>query len=595
MHRRHINRITHLEDDQGNHIREHQKIEEELLRYYQDLLKEPNIDRTEAIRRVTEHIPALVTPEQNSALTRPITQEEVDQAIKAMPAGKAPGPDGFTTDFFHHCWDLIREDVWAVVEESRTSGLVLPALNATFLTLIPKEERVTNPKHFRPIALCNVIYKIITKVIATRLKPILPFIISKEQSGYVEGRQIMDSIILAHEIIHSLKSSRTPGMLIKLDLSKAFDRVSWQYIQAILTSFGFDHVWVSWILNLISSTFFSILVNGVPSAPFSPSRGIRQGDPLSPFLFVLLAEGLGRGIKAAIHEGSLKGLPLHNVHPAPSHSQFVDDTLLLNSPSVQEATRLNSILSDFSEASGMMLNLDKSKLYFFNTPIPIQRHLSRLLGIPRSSLPSNYLGVPLTGAAASSISWDSLLLSISNRLRNWTFRPLNLASRLVLLKSVLQALPTYLFTALAAPKKVIKAIRTLQRNFLWQGLQPNKKWALVNWDKLCMPKSQGGLGTPRPWETESGDGGQALVEVAENSFSCLGPIVASQVCTPHPRRSANSPQYAYTRFKHLEHRLAEPRPGAESRFLGAEKWRKRALLARLMAADESIGHNGRTK
>jgi len=118
MHRRHINRITHLEDDQGNHIREHQKIEEELLRFYQDLLKEPNIDRSEAIRRVTEHIPALVTPEQNSALTRPITQEEVDQAIKAMPAGKAPGPDGFTTDFFHHCWDLIREDVWAVVEES---------------------------------------------------------------------------------------------------------------------------------------------------------------------------------------------------------------------------------------------------------------------------------------------------------------------------------------------------------------------------------------------------------------------------------------------------------------------------------------------
>jgi hypothetical protein len=88
--------------------------------------------------------------------------------------------------------------VWEVVEESRASGLVLLALNATFLTLIPKEDRVTNPKQFRPIALCNVIYKVITKVIATRLKPILPYLISKEQSGYVEGRQIMDSVILAH-------------------------------------------------------------------------------------------------------------------------------------------------------------------------------------------------------------------------------------------------------------------------------------------------------------------------------------------------------------------------------------------------------------
>jgi hypothetical protein len=292
-HGRHINRITHLEDSQGNHIREHQKIEEELLRYYQDLLKEPRIDRTEAIRRVTEHIPALVTSEHNSALSRPITQEEVDQAVKAMPAGKAPGPDGFTMDFFHQCWDLIRKEVWEVVEESRASGLVLPALNATFLTLILKEERVTNPKQFRPIALCNVIYKIITKVIATRLKPILPFVISKEQLGYVEGRKIMDSVFLAHEIIHSLKTSRTPGMLIKLDLSKDFDRASRQYIRAVLDAFGFDQGWTSWVLNLISSTFFSILINGVPSKPFLPTRGIRQGDPLSPFLFVLLAEGLG--------------------------------------------------------------------------------------------------------------------------------------------------------------------------------------------------------------------------------------------------------------------------------------------------------------
>jgi hypothetical protein len=211
-----------------------------------------------------------------------------------------------------------------------------------------------------------------------------------------------------------------------------------------------------------------------------------------------MAEGLGRSISAAITDGSLKGLPLHNLQPALSHSQFVDDTLLLNSPSAKEALSLNSILSDFTEASGMSLNLDKSKLYFFNTPAPVQIHISRLLGIPRSSLPSNYLGVPLTGAAARSISWESLLLSISNRLSNWTFRPLNIASRLVLLKSVLQALPTYLFTVLAAPKHVIKAIRTLQRNFLWHGHQPNKKWALVGWDKICMPKSQGGLGLRDP-------------------------------------------------------------------------------------------------
>jgi len=211
-----------------------------------------------------------------------------------------------------------------------------------------------------------------------------------------------------------------------------------------------------------------------------------------------MSEGLGRSIKAALSDDSLKGLPLHNLQPALSHSQFVYDTLLLNSPSAREALALNSILSDFTEASGISLNLDKSKLYFFNTPAPVQVHISRLLGIPRGSLPSNYIAIPLTGAADRSISWDNVLLSISKRLSNWTFRPLNLSSRLVLFKSVLQALPTYLFTVLAAPKHVIKAIKNLQCNFLWHGHQPNNKWALVSWDKTCWPKIQGGLGLRDP-------------------------------------------------------------------------------------------------
>jgi hypothetical protein len=556
VHHRYINKITQLEDAQGNPIREHNRIVEELTNYYKDLLTETIDDRMPTIDKITRHIPSLVTLEQNEALMRPITQEEVDQAVKEMPPGKAPGPDGFTSDFFHYCWEMIREEVWQVVEESRTSGQVLSALNATFLMLIPKEERVTHPKQYRPITLCNVIYKIITKVIAMRLKPILPFVISKEKAGYMEGRKIMDSVILAHEVIHSLKMTKTPGMLIKLDLSKDFDRISWQYMRSLLEAFGFDNHWVDWIMRLTSSAFFSILVNGMPSQPFSPTRGIRQGDPLSPFLFVLMAEGLGRYLKASVLEGSLKGLPLHNIQPTPSHNQFVDDTLLLNTLTAREAIKLNSILTDFVDASGMALNLEKSKLYFFNTLVAIQNHISHLLGIPKSSLPSNYLGIPLTGAPTHNISWDSLLLSISNRLNNWTFRPLNIAARLVLLKFVLQALPTYLFTALATPQSVIQAIRNIQRNFLWHGHHPNKKWALVGWDKICKPKSLGGLGLQGPRETESSYGGKIVVAMAQAPHRTLGTNMEKEICTCHTRRETNQIQRSDPGIQYMEHDLA---------------------------------------
>ena len=131
----------------------------------------------------------------------------------------------------------------------------------------------------------------------------------------MEGRQILDGIILSHEVFHSLKASKIPGMILKLDLSKAFDKLNWAFIEKMLLAIGFCQDWVRWILSLISSTFFSILVNGSPSSTFSPSRGISQGDPLSPFLFILMDEGLGRMFQSALAEHSLKGLSLHNSLP----------------------------------------------------------------------------------------------------------------------------------------------------------------------------------------------------------------------------------------------------------------------------------------
>ena len=158
---------------------------------------------------ITQHIPRLVTLKHNAILMHPIDREEVEEAMMQMDKGTTLGPDGFTVDFFRQFWDMVKEEVWEIVEDSRCSRRILKAFNATFLTLIPKEQGANTSEKFRPISLCNVILKVITKVLANRLKPLLPILISPEQTCFVEGRQILDGIIFAHEMIHSLKKKKT--------------------------------------------------------------------------------------------------------------------------------------------------------------------------------------------------------------------------------------------------------------------------------------------------------------------------------------------------------------------------------------------------
>ena len=204
----------------------------------------------------------------------------------------------------------------------------------------------------------------------------------------MEGRQILDNIIQAHEVVHSLKTKKKAVMIMQLDIAKAYDKVNWTYMKRVLSAFGFDHNWVRWVMALVTSSSFSILVNGSPSEVFSPSRGLRQGDPLFPFLFILMMEALGRSIKQAKAVGKIKGLLLSENGQALTHQQLVDDTMLQGIPIFKEATTYKQILNAFAMAIGMEVNLSKSKIFFFNTNLAVQRNISRILGFQRDSLPS---------------------------------------------------------------------------------------------------------------------------------------------------------------------------------------------------------------
>eukprot|EP00253_Pinus_taeda_P033889 PITA_33889 len=215
------NQIFSIKNEAGERVIEQEEIEQVLVEHYKWILTETQDNIGEAIEQVCKEIPKIITAEQNRALMRVATMEEVEEVVMNMKKGKVSGPDGFSSEFYQAGWHFLGQDVLEAVEESRLKQRMWSGINSTFLTLIPKNNSSEEAQGYQPIALCNVIYKIIATLIAKRLKPLLPNIISPEQTGFVEGRQILDGLVVAQEVIHSLNQSKQRGMMIKLDLSKA--------------------------------------------------------------------------------------------------------------------------------------------------------------------------------------------------------------------------------------------------------------------------------------------------------------------------------------------------------------------------------------
>lgn len=239
----------------------------------------------------------------------------------------------------------------------------------------------------------------------------------------------------------------------------------------MLKAFGFQHDWVQWISNLVSLAFFSILVNGAPSTTFHTTRGLRQGDLLSPFLFILMVEGLGRALKARKVEGAIKGVRPHEGMDPQTHQQFVDDTMLMGVSSVREAREIKDTLEIYKRASGLEVNKDKSQIYYFNTPPIMRQNINRILEFVEGYLPSKYLGAPLLEGKATHRNWKELLVKMSSKLNNWMHQALNFPRQLTLVKLVLQAMPSYV---LSAPKKLSKKSGQFRVTFFGEAQRSNK-------------------------------------------------------------------------------------------------------------------------
>ena len=477
--------ISEIKLDENHTLTKQDDILNALHDFYRDLYRKQPKTPTNIPDPILN--PVLLTPEEKAQLELPISKHELDQALTSMKNNKSPGMDGYSPEFFKKFWDQLGWFFLESINESFANGHLTESQTQGIITCIPKSGKARNLlQNWRPISLLNTSYKLISLCITNRLRKVLNRIISPEQKGFLEGRTISDCTRIMFDIIHSCQTKNIDGLILLVDFQKAFDSLSWDFINETLTTLNFGNNFIKWINIFQKNSNSRVLLNGHLTNPFPLERGCRQGDPISPYLFILCSEFLTLAFKQS---NDIEGITIHQKEHR--LSQYADDTSAFLKASEQNLRNSLKILEWFFIKSGLKINMHKTKVIRIGPIRETDRRFCRENNLDWvtqfTALGIDYDVLDLHNITELNIS--TKINSMKRLMQYWSGRNISPIGRITIFKSLILSKIIHVLQSLPSPStKHLNEIEKMATNFVWR----NKRHQ-VNKKVLCQKFRHGGL------------------------------------------------------------------------------------------------------